>query len=77
MFMSLMLGSPSKFSGMFKPRQKRLEVLTFQKSFSRTQQDKTAQKIYLTREKNKVLKRQPKGFGFSFLSLFISREEIK
>lgn len=62
---------------LLKPWQKRLEVLTFQKSFSRTQQDKTAQKRYLTREKNKVPKRQPKGFGFSFLSLSFSREKIK
>jgi len=45
--------------------------LTFQKSFSRTQQDKTAQKKYLTRGKNKAPKRQPKGFGF-FFSLPIS-----
>lgn len=56
--------------GLLKPWQKNLEVLTFQKSFSRTKQDKTAQKRYLTREKNKAPKRQPKGFGFSFFFFF-------
>lgn len=65
--------------GLLKPWQKNLEVLTFQKSFSRTKQDKTAQKRYLTREKNKAPKRQPKGFGFSFLFFFFfkGRDQIK